>query len=312
MDTLYKTLKTFGTVKPGKELSKLTTFKIGGICKALIEVAEKQKLVELLDFLRAEGEDYMIIGGGSNLLFSAEEFDKFVVKPTFSALNVNGDEIYAEAGTVLARVVFEATKNSLSGFEWAAGVPGTVGGAVRGNAGAYGSDTSKNLVSVEAYRDGEVLTLSKEECDFSYRESVFKCSDMVVLSARFKLVLGTQGEITQKTQGYITERAQKFPHFPSAGSFFKNLALADYHGDQSILPEKFIKVGKIGAAWFIEQAGMKGFAVGGAKVSDEHANFVINFNNATASDVLNLIEKVQTEVYNKFGVELEPEVQIVK
>lgn len=312
MDTLYKTLKTFGAVKPAKELSKLTTFKIGGACKALIEVADKQKMVELLDFLRSEGEDYMVIGGGSNLLFSDEEFDKFVIKPTFSAVSVKADEIYAEAGTVLARVVFEASKNSLSGFEWAAGVPGTVGGAVRGNAGAYGRDTSNNLVSVEIYRDGEVLTIGKEECNFSYRESVFKHSGDVVLSARFKLNLGNQAEIMQKTQGYITERAQKFPHFPSAGSFFKNFSLSDFKGDTSILPEKFLKVGKIGAAWFIEQAGMKGFAVGGAKVSDEHANFVINFNNATAQDVLNLIEKVQVEVYNKFGVELEPEVQIIK
>lgn len=312
MDTLYKTLKTFGTVKPAKVLSKLTTFKIGGACKALIEVADKQKMVELLDFLRSEGEDYMVIGGGSNLLFSDEEFDKFVIKPTFSAVSVKEGEIYAEAGAVLARVVFEASKNSLSGFEWAAGIPGTVGGAVRGNAGAYGSDTSNNLVSVEIYRDGEVLTIAKEECNFSYRESVFKHSGDVVLSACFKLNLGNQAEIMQKTQGYITERTQKFPHFPSAGSFFKNFSLSDYKGDKSILPEKFLKVGKIGAAWFIEQAGMKGFSVGGAKVSDEHANFVINFNNATAQDVLNLIEKVQVEVYNKFGVELEPEVQIIK
>jgi len=312
MDELYQQLKNFGTVKTNAVLAKYTTFKIGGTAQYLVEVNDSDKLVALLNFLSGQGVEFFILGGGSNLLLPDQEMDKVFIKIATNKLSAEGDAIIAEAGLPLARIVNEATKNSLSGLEWAAGIPGTVGGAVRGNAGAYGSDTSRNLSRVDIWRDGAVVTLQPEECGFNYRDSIIKHSQDVVLRAYFKLIPSTSAEIVSKTQSYIMERAGKFPPFPSAGSFFKNIILSKFPGDHSILPEKFVKVGKVGAAFLIEKCDLKGFAVGGAKISDEHANFLVNFNGATQADVLAVMEKAKEEVYNKYGVELEPEVEIVR
>ena len=197
-------------------------------------------------------------------------------------------------------------------MEWAAGVPGTVGGAVRGNAGAFGESVSDSLVSVEVYRNGEILEISNQDCEFGYRESIFKHSDDIVLSAKFKLRLGDKAEVMKKVQENISYRFGRFPAYACAGSFFKNLPLAVWPGDKKDLPEKFLQVGKIGVAWLIDQCGLKGYTVGGAKVSDEHANFIINFNHATQADVLAVVEHVKSEVYNKYEIELEEEVQIVE
>jgi len=312
MDELYQQLKNFGHVKANVLLSKYTTFRIGGPAQFLIEIDEKEKLIKLLNWLRAQGVSFFVLGGGSNLLFSDDDFEGVVVKISFKNYVLSGDKIIVDAGTNLGLIVNMTAQNSLSGLEWAAGVPGTVGGAVRGNAGAFGGCTADNIETVTVWRDGEILELKKQDCHFDYRESIFKSNGDVVLSVTFKFVLGDQQKILAKMQENIKYRVARFAPHPSAGSFFKNISLNDYKGDISVLPEKARQVGKVGAAWFIEQAGLKGYAVGGAKISDEHANFLINFNNATSADVLTLVEDVKEKVYNKFGVELEPEVQIVK
>ncbi len=312
MDSLYKQLKDFGQTKSNIPLAKYTTFKIGGTARYLVEIDDTNKLVDALNFLSGEGIPYFVLGGGSNLLFSDNEYDGVVVKVATRKNSIVGNNISIDAGLPLALLVNMCSQNGFTGMEWAAGIPGTIGGAVRGNAGAYGGSTADSLVSVTVWRDQDVTQLSPVECSFGYRESIFKHNSDVVLSAEFTFVPGDKAAILQKSQGYILERSAKFPRFFSAGSFFKNFDLKNYHGDQSLLPEKFLQVGKVGAAWFIEQSGMKGRAVGDAKVSDEHANFIVNCNNATQTDVLNLVEQVKEAVYNKFGVELEPEVQIVK
>lgn len=312
MDSLYKQLKDFGQTKLNTPLAKYTTFKIGGAAHYFLEVDDTDKLVKTLDFLSGEGVPYFVLGGGSNLLFSDQEYDGVVVKIATRKNIISENSIRIDAGLPLALLVNTCNQYGFTGAEWAAGIPGTIGGAVRGNAGAYGGATADNLVSVTVWRDRDVIKLSPVECGFGYRESIFKHNTDVVLSAEFTFATGDKAAILQKSQGYILERSAKFPRFFSAGSFFKNFDLKNYHGDKSSLPEKFLQVGKVGAAWFIEQAGMKGCAVGDAKVSDEHANFIVNCNNATQADVLTLVEQVREAVYNKFGVELEPEVQIVK
>lgn len=311
MEAIYKQLKNYGIVKINKELSKCTTFRVGGPARLYVEVSETEKLVGLLDFLTGEGVDYFILGGGSNLLFSDDGYEGVVIKIKTSKLSIENNIICADAGVLLAQVVNLAAQDSLSGMEWGAGIPGTIGGAVRGNAGAYGSDTSKTLNKVLVWSNGEVFEKEAKDCNFGYRESDFKRNGEVVLRAWFTLLKGDKSEILKKTQEFIMDRVGKFPPLPSAGSFFKNIFTEDFKGDRNILPEKFVSIGKVGAAWLLDQCGLKGYAVGGAKISDEHANFIVNFNNATQSDILKVVEKAKEEVYNKFGVELEEEVQII-
>ncbi|MFA6486504.1 MAG: UDP-N-acetylmuramate dehydrogenase [Candidatus Magasanikbacteria bacterium] len=312
MDPIYDHLKTFGAVKTNVPMSKHTTFRIGGPARFLVSVSDTEKLIALLNFLTGEGVDYFALGGGSNILWKDDEYDGVVIKMDNRNLKIDGNKISADAGVSLALVVNTATQNGLSGLEWGAGIPGTIGGAVRGNAGAYGGDTGQSISAVEVWRSGEVVSLNRGDCGFNYRESNLKNNGDIVLRAHFMLTPGDQAEIVKKTQGYIIERASKFARDPSAGSFFKNILLDQFPGDKNILPEKSLKVGKVGAAFLIENAGLKGYSVGGAKVSDQHANFIVNFNNATQADVLAVVEKVQKEVYDKYGVELDPEVEIVR
>ncbi len=312
MEQIYKQLKQFGHIRLNESLSKHTTFKIGGPADFFIEVSEVTKLTKLLSFLSSEGIEYFIIGCGSNLLFSDERYEGAVIKVKSSKLKVQGsDTIVADTGVLLSQVVLEASKNSLAGLEWAAGVPGTVGGAVRGNAGAFGKNTSDCLEKVEIWRDGEILELSHKECGFAYRESDFKYSKDVLLRAWFKLVQGEKKAIAKAMQEYLKLRTGRYPAYPNAGSFFKNVKLEKWSDKTSDLPEVFRKRGSIPAGWLVEQSGMKGFTIGGAKVSEEHGNFIVNFNQATQSEVLQVVEAVKEKVYNKFGVELEPEVEIV-
>lgn len=316
MDTLYSDLKKFGRVKINEPLSKHTTFKIGGPARLFVTVEETEKIVKILDFLSASGVNYFIIGGGSNLLISDGEYDGVVVKIASKnqpkLINQKqGAIIEAEAGVVLGSLVNLACKNSLTGLEWAIGIPGTVGGAVRGNAGAMGKDISLNLESVKIWRDGEVLELENKDCEFAYRESMFKNNNDVVLSTQLYLEPGKKEEIIGLTQKYMKLRSSRTPPFPSAGSFFKNLKLDQWSGNVAELPELFRERGSVPAGWLIEQVQGKGENVGGAKISDEHGNFIVNFDNAKQEDVLNLVEEVKGKVYNKFKIELEPEVEIL-
>ena len=191
------------------------------------------------------------------------------------------------------------------------GVPGTVGGAVRGNAGAMGCDTKEVIKAVEVWSDGEIITCGREECGFAYRESVFKHSKDVILKVFFELKPGDKAQILATMQRHLKQRIGKYPPYPSAGSLFKNIKLEKWPGDKTKLPPLFLERGTVPVGWIVEQIGVKGFTVGGAKVSDEHGNFIINFNKATQKDVLAVVEEVQKRVYNTFGVQLDPEVEII-
>lgn len=317
MDILHTELKKFGRVKLNEPLSKHTTFKIGGPARFFITVEENNKLVGLLDFLNGQGLDYFIIGGGSNLLCSDNQFDGVVVKvASKSSLEYLPDKkdynIKAEAGILLSAVVNLAVQNNLTGVEWAVGIPGTVGGAVRGNAGAMGKDISSVVAMVEVWRDGEIISLRKEECGFEYRDSFIKHNKDAVLCVYLSLAKGGKSEILSAMQDYIKQRSLWVAPLPSAGSFFKNIKLAEWPGDKNLLPELFHKRGSVPAGWLIEQAGAKGTTRGGAKIFDQHGNFIINYNHATQTDVLALIEEVSRRVYNKFKVTLVSEVEILR
>jgi len=311
MDDLYKKLKEFGQVKLNEPLSKHTTFKIGGTAQFFVIVEETEKLIDLLNYLSGEGINYYILGGGSNLLWQDEEFEGVIIKISNFKFQISNCELIADAGVLLSKIVIEASKNNLTGMEWAIGIPGTVGGAVRGNAGAMGKEIGSVVESVKIWRNGEILELKNSECDFGYRESGFKKTNDVILSATFKLAVGEKQNIAAEMQKYLKQRTGRYPAFPSAGSFFKNLDIKNWPGKVEELPEIFRERGKVPVGYLVEQVGMKGFTLGGGKVADEHGNFIINFNEASQLDILNVVEEVKEKVYNKFGVELEPEVEII-
>lgn len=308
---LYKNLKTYGTVKLNVPLAKFTTFKIGGPADLLVIVTEREKLVALIKFLSGEGLSYFILGGGSNLLLPDDGLRDVVIKVESRKSKVEGHIIEADAGVSFGVVTMLAVKHGLTGLEWAAGLPGTVGGAVRGNAGAMDGDTARSLAKVEALIDGEVVELTPAECFFGYRNSVFKHNKGIVLRAWFKLKPGDAKTSLLKMQAIVKQRNGHYPPFPSAGSFFQNIQLKQWTHPTSELPAQFVENGRVPAGWLSEQAGLKGFRVGGAMVSEEHGNFIINFENATQADVLAVVEEVKTRVYNKTNIELEEEVQII-
>lgn len=319
MQELYKQLKECGHVRLNEPLAKHSTFKIGGPADFFIEVLEVDKFTKLLSFLNSEGVEYFVLGGGSNILFPDERFEGVIIKLKNAECRMqNDDTIVASAGVLFSQVVSLAAQNSLSGLEWASGIPGTVGGAVRGNAGAMGKENANCVDKVEVWRppygeacDGEILVLPAAECEFKYRESVFKHNHDIILRVWYKLRPGEKKEIMMEMNKYLEQRNGHYPAWPNAGSFFKNIPLEDWPGDTGGLPEKFIERKKVPAGWLIEELNLKGLAVGGAKVSDEHGNFIVNFNHATQQDILTLMEQVKEKVYNKFGVELVPEVEIV-
>ncbi len=313
MDELYNNLKEFGDVKTNVPFSKLTTFALGGPAQYLVEVKDTQKLVDLLNFVTQSGVNFFILGGGSNLLMPDDGVEGVTIKVLNNKIEtVDPTTIMAEAGAQLGAVVNMAFKNNLGGFEWGVGIPGTVGGAVRGNAGAFGKDIAHTISKAEIWRNGEVLILDNAQCQFGYRESLFKFNGDVVLRTWFELQPSNRQDIMTKVQEYMKHRTGRYPHKPSAGSFFKNVKLAKWPGDIKALPELFQQRGTVPAGWITEQLNLKGTQIGGARISDEHGNFIVNYENAKQSEVLQLVEMMKEKAYNKFGVELEEEVEIVK
>ncbi len=313
MQELYKKLKEFGHVRINEPLAKHTTFKIGGPADFFVEIEETSKLVELLNYLMGEGIEFYIIGEGSNLLINDEGFRGVVINIRDTRYEIRDNTIEACAGVLLSAIVSATIQNSFTGFEWAAGVPGTVGGAVRGNAGAYGGSTSDNLVKIEIWENGEVREISKEECGFFYRNSMFKNNPgIVILRAWFEFKPGDKKAILALVQEHMQARSARFPRYPSAGCFFTNIKIEKWSSDKSVLPKEFLERGGVPAGWLVEQAGCKGLKIGGAMVSEQHCNFIINVDNATQNDVLAIVEEIKEKVYNKFGIELEQEVEIKK
>jgi len=298
------------------ELAPQTTFKIGGKADFFASVSSKQGLNEALDFSRKNELDFFVFSGGSNILFSDKGFRGLVIKIENKKIELAGEEIYAEAGVVLSQLVKFSAENSLAGLEWAAGIPGSVGGAIRGNAGAFGGEMKDNLLEAEVFdtEKNEFLILKNEECGFAYRESLMKRkNNLIIISARFKLKKGNQEEIQNKIKEIIAKRTQNQPSGFSAGSFFKNPIVKDEKIIEKFEHDKEIKMrgDKLPAGWFIEDLGLKGKKMGGAQVSEQHGNFIINTGEATAEDVIILSSFLKQKVRDSYGVQLEEEVCLV-
>ena len=278
-------------------LKDYNTYHVGGVGKALVIVENKEALKKLLKELNQNNEKWKIIGNGSNLIFPDGYYDGILISlEKLDAMEISGTEIYVEAGYSLAKLSIKAAKASLTGLEFAGGIPGTIGGAIFMNAGAYKSDMGY-LVKEVAYLDEnlEEKVLKNKDCDFHYRTSYFKRHpNCVCLSAKLELNHGVKELIFSVMEDRRMRRIESQPlEYPSAGSVFRNPE-GDYAGR------------------LIESLGYKGKLYGGAMVSEKHANFIINKNNATASDIVGLIEDIQKNVKKKYGVDLKLEQEIVK
>ena len=274
------------------------SFKVGGPCPLLIEPKNEKQLTDILKLIKETETPYTILGNGTNVLVLDEGLNTVVVKigDEMTSLTLEGnDVICCSAGTKVVTLCKFALENSLSGLEFAYGIPGTCGGAVFMNAGAYGGEV-KDVISEITYltTDLELKTMPVEEAKLSYRHSVFKENNCVVVSAKFKMKKVPQEEIKAAMNDYLSRRKDKQPlEYPSAGSTFKR-------------PEGYF------AGALIEQCGFKGKSLGGAQISDKHAGFLINKNNATAKDILDLINLTQETVKKETGVTLEPEIIILR
>lgn len=277
-------------------MKKHTTFKIGGPADMYVSVGSIDELSELLKLAKETQTPYTVIGNGSNILVGDNGIRGLVIEigSNLAYCEADGDKIYAQAGALLSKIASLAATNSLSGMEEISGIPGTLGGGIYMNAGAYGGEI-KNVIKNVTYvdTDGEIITVTGDECNFGYRQSIFTDGKKFIVSAELDLKKDDKTAISERMADFRKRRCDKQPlAYPSAGSTFKR-------------PEGYF------AGALIEQAGLKGYGIGGACVSDLHAGFIINCGDATAKDVLDLISYVQKTVYDKFGVTLEPEVRLL-
>ena len=287
-------------------MNKHTSFKIGGNADFFVKAKNEEEVKFILDLCNENSIPLTIVGNGSNLLVSDDGIRGIVLKINIDKViiekNIN-DEINnspkavvtAGCGVPLGKLAFQLLNESISGFEFASGIPGTIGGAIRMNAGAYGSEMKDIVVETKCMDyEGNVLVLNNEQQEFEYRKSIFKTKKYIVLETKMQLTqVEDNSVIKQKMDEYKNSRLEKQPiEFPSAGSTFKR-------GTDFI------------TAKLIDECGLKGYTVGGAKVSEKHAGFVINTGNATFKDVLELVDVIKEKVFEKFGKEIELEIEVI-
>lgn len=278
-------------------MKNYTTFRIGGKADLLVKPKTYQQIAEIITLCKKHEVPYYVLGNGSNLLVSDEGYRGVIIHVynQLADIKVEGNRIIAGAGAILSKVVTVAMENSLTGLEFAHGIPGTLGGAVVMNAGAYNGEMKNVLISCEVMNEeGNVITLSKDELQLGYRTSIIQNKNYIVLRVTMQLEKGQKENIKAYMKELMLRRKEKQPlDKPSAGSTFKR-------------PEGYF-AGKL-----IMDSGLKGYQIGGAKVSEKHCGFVINTGNATCQDVVDLIEHIQKEVKRQFNVELKTEVKRLK
>ena len=276
-------------------MSKHVSFRTGGTAKVFVTPRNSSDIKEIVSVLQSAGEEYTVIGNGSNLLVSDLGYDGVIICIGKNMAKIQTDDcrITAQSGALLSATAMTALKNSLTGFEFASGIPGSLGGAIVMNAGAYGREMKDVVVSTEYISaDGNIRTVRGNQHGFGYRQSMFGKDD-IILSSVIELSHGDKAQIRDKMRELNGRRREKQPlEYPSAGSTFKR-------------PQGYF------AAKLIDDAGLRGYRLGGAAVSDKHCGFIINRDNATSSDIYNLMKHVQKTVSDKFGVTLEPEVRMI-
>ncbi len=295
-------------------LSRYTRFGIGGPADIFAETSEAEAFIAAMNIARASGLDFVVIGGGTNLIVSDAGFRGIVLRYIAARLMAAGNRVMAEPGAVLQDLVDFAITRGLKGLETLAGIPGWAGAAVYGNAGAYGHSISERVRKVRFFDGIEVRVFDQDECEFQYRESIFKRrKEWVIFSTELLLEPADPATLRKTADDILDIRNAKFPpSMKCAGSIFKNFLLAELPAQAAAaVPATVVREGKVPAAYFLEQAGAKGMTRGDIHVANYHANLIYNAGTGTARDLCGLIGELKVRVRDRFGVELEEEVQYV-
>ncbi|MDD3284619.1 MAG: UDP-N-acetylmuramate dehydrogenase [Patescibacteria group bacterium] len=302
----------FKNIKTNYNLAKLTTFGVGGDAKYFLQTDDIEEIQSILKFCKNENLKFKIIGGGSNLLISDDGYDGLILKIDNKNIHIDNNIFSVGAGVLLRDFVNFVIKNSYVGCDFIFGIPGTIGGAIYGNAGSFGGDISNIIKSVRFINsNSEIKELDKKECKFFYRESIFKHHDFVIFDAKFDLPKGDVNAFKKIMLERIKLRNSKQPwEYKSAGSFFKNVEINNdiRKNLENILDlSKFID--NIPAGFLIESVGLKGFCIGDAQASEKHANFLINKGDAKAKDIYNLAKIIKEKIKKEYNINLKEEVQ---
>jgi len=325
-------------------LAPYTTFKTGGVAKFFCEIRTSEDLTESLRLAKKEKLKIFILGGGSNLLINDGGFNGLVIRLVNNSVEWKDTACLAEAGIRLNDLISSAKEKNRGGMEWAYGIPATLGGAARNNAGAFGCEFSNQIDSVRVFdlKKEDFITVEKKDCDYSYRHSVFqKNPDWIIWQVSLAWEKCPKEQIEKNILSYLKKRKESQPlEYPSAGSFFRNPPIShlekdkknqivnrfiqdelkktgkkensrDFQKAETELREKINKSGTLPAGYFIEKAGLKGRAIGGVLVSNKHANFIINTGNAKTEDIAILASIIKQKVRTKFGIQLHEEVEYV-
>ena len=315
MDTERILRETLGeALRTDEPMARHTTLKVGGPARWFWAAADVEELARVLDICTQKHIAYLFVGHGSNLLMSDAGYDGLVIQNRCKGTEI-GEETYAESGVSFGSLFLQTARGGFTGLEWAIGIPGTVGGALVSNAGAYRGNIGPLVQSVRVFADGRDQTVGPEWMEFSYRDSRLRRDGIgraVILSCRLRLPGRDSPDVIQaRAKEYQAQRRAKQPYAPSAGSFFKNVESPALAQTLPALTAGLRAAGVVPAGYLIEACGLKGLREGGAQVSDKHGNFLINAGGATASDLRCLAHQVREAVQERFGVALEEEVLYV-
>lgn len=302
------------TVKRDALLSHYTRFGIGGPADLLIETAEENSFVRGLKLVRDSGLPFVVIGGGTNLIVSDAGFRGLVLRYTGRAIRSEETRVYAQSGAELQSLVDYTVECGLAGIHTMTGIPGSVGAAVYGNAGAYGHSISETASRVRFYDGESVREFSNAECEFHYRESIFKRRKCwVIFSVELELTPADAAELRRSADQIVAIRNAKYPPtMKCAGSIFKNLILSELpECVRTQVPSRVVREGKVPSAYFLEEVGAKGYSKGDIRVADYHANLIYNAGSGAASQLVEVIHELKQRVRDRFGFDLEEEVQYV-
>ncbi len=301
-------------------MSKLTTLQIGGPAKKFVTIHSEQELIEAIQYAKQNNLDYLVIGGGSNLLVNDQGVDSLVVKNEISGIEQSGQTLRVKSGTILQDLVDYSISHGLSGLQKITGIPGTLGGAVYGNAGAYGQTISDHIAgviilkpSVIASPKGVAISIKKAQCGFNYRDSLFKKNHSPILEVTFQLEKADPVLLEQEAKDVLSKRLVKYPPgIKCPGSFFKNIVAETLPKEiLNKIPEDKITYGKISAGYLLEAVGAQGQKLDGIEIASYHANLFVNKGGGTAKAFYDLAKIYAQKVKEKFGITLEPEVQLI-
>lgn len=309
-------------IKENYSLLEHNTFGIKSKCKYFLNVYNIEDIKASLDFISQKNLKYFILGGGSNILFTENTNNLVIIKPEIKNVIINNDIIIVGSSVNLQYLIQESFKNNLAGLEWAAGIPGTMGGAIFGNSGSFNGDMCSIIDNIKVFntQTKETEILSNKECSFSYRNSIFKINPnkYIIIEATLKLKKANKDELENAKNIFkenITKKINTQPvNEKSAGCVFKNIIFNKNNKilERLILDNNYqIKDNTIATAFIIDKLGLKGINSGDAQVSNKHANFIVNIGNATSDDIINLISKIEKEVLEKLNISLEKEIEII-